>query len=85
MSDPKIRAGGSEEGLAFWREMNVKFPHGYRWFQGDLGITVVANHPDIMRAVMKGRGRLETTARILTGRYRQLNKYETTYVEVVLF
>ncbi|XP_038068396.1 cytochrome P450 4A25-like isoform X2 [Patiria miniata] len=54
MRDPKIRAAGSEEGLRVWREMTVKFPRGYRWFHGALGMGVVANHPDIMRAVMKG-------------------------------
>ena len=56
MSDPKIRAADSEEGFEFWRDMTAKYPNGYRWFSGPIGMSVTGNHPDIMRAVMRGKG-----------------------------
>ncbi|XP_038066419.1 cytochrome P450 4F2-like [Patiria miniata] len=62
LGDSKVRADGSEEGLRFSREMAVKFPRGFRWFHGPLTMTVMANHPDIMRAVMKGRDPKPTKA-----------------------
>ncbi|XP_033645056.1 cytochrome P450 4F2-like [Asterias rubens] len=53
MFDSKVRREGAEAGLKFHRELTAKHPRGFYFFMGPSGGVLTANHPDIMRPIMK--------------------------------
>ncbi|XP_038066913.1 cytochrome P450 4F4-like isoform X2 [Patiria miniata] len=53
MFDAKVRSQGGEEGFRFHRELTARYPRGFYFFLGPTRGILTANHPDIMRPIMK--------------------------------
>ncbi|XP_022081327.1 cytochrome P450 4X1-like [Acanthaster planci] len=53
MFDANIRSQGGDPGFKFHRELTAQYPRGFYFFMGPTRGVLTANHPDIMKPILK--------------------------------